>query len=58
VAALITILAVSVLAAACANSNDAEPASPAASRSAVTPEAAESQQVNDQGLFLRVIAPL
>jgi len=54
-ATLSTILAVSVLLAACAISNDDESTSPAITQDVV---AAESEQVNDEGVFLRVIAPL
>ncbi len=58
VATLSIALAVSVLVAACADSNDGESASPVATQEAVTPEVTESEQVTDEGLFLRVIAPL
>ena len=58
VGTLSTVLAVTVLAAACANSNDDESTSPAVAQDVVTPEVAESEQVSDQGVFLRVIAPL
>ena len=58
VATLSPTIAVSVLVVACTNSNDEESASPAVTQNAVTPEVAESEQVNDQGEFLRVIAPL
>ncbi len=58
VATLSTTLAVSVLIAACSNSNNDGSTSPAVTQDVVTPEVAESEQVNDQGEFLRVIAPL
>ncbi len=58
VATLCTTLAVSVLVAACTNSNGDEPTSPLVTQDGVTSEVAESEQVNDQGVFLRVIAPL
>ncbi len=58
VAALSTILAVSVLVAACTNSSDDESTRPAVPQDVVTPEVAESELVNDQGVFMRVIAPL
>ena len=54
-ATLSTILAVSVLVVACANSNDDDSA---VTKDVVTPEVAESENMNDQGEFLRVIAPL
>ena len=57
-ATLSTTLAVSVLVVACTNSNDDESASPAATQNVVTSEVGESEQVNDQDEFLRVIAPL
>ena len=56
VATLGTALAVSVLVAACSNNDGST--SPAVAQDVVTPEVAESEQVNDQGVFLRVIAPL
>ena len=55
---LSTILAVSVLVAACSNSNGGESTSPAATQDVVEAEVAESEQVNDEGVFLRIIAPL
>ena len=55
---LSTTLAVSVLVAACTNSPDDESASPAVTQEVVTSEVAESDQVNDESVFLRVIAPL
>ncbi len=58
VAALSTALAVSVLVAACANSNDDESTSAGATQDVITSQVAESEQVNDEGVFLRVIAPL
>ena len=65
VATLVTALAVSVLAVGCANSNDDESTSPAVTQDVVTFQAAESELVKedvsgakDQGVFLRVIAPL
>ena len=57
-ATLSTILAVSVLVAACSNSNGGESTSPAATQDVVEAEVAESEQVNDEGVFLRIIAPL
>ncbi len=57
-ATLSTALAVSVLVAACANSNDDQSTNPAVTQDLVTSEVAESEQVNDEGVFLRVIAPL
>ena len=54
VATLSVILAVSVLVAACSNSAT----STAVTQDTVTPEVTESEQINDQGEFLRVIAPL
>ena len=57
-----TSLAVLVLVAACTNSIGGEPTSPAvtpaAARDVVTSDVAETEQGDDQGLFLRVIAPL
>ena len=53
-----TILAVSVLVAACANSNGEESTSPGVTQDVVTSEVAESAQVNDEGVFVRVVAPL
>ncbi len=58
VVTLSTTLAVSVLVAACTNSNDGGSASPVAQQDVITSEGAESQRVNDEGVFLRVIAPL
>ena len=58
VATLSTALAVLVLVAACTNSNDDESTSPVVTQDVVTSEAAESEQVNEEGVFLRVIAPL
>ena len=57
-ATLSTAIAVSVLVGACANSNNDESKSPAVTQDVVTSEVAESEQVNDEGVFLRVIAPL
>ena len=54
-ATLSIILAVSVLVAACANSNDDDSS---VTQDPVTPEVAEAEKMNDQGEFLRVIAPL
>ena len=51
-------LAVTVLVAACTNSNDAESTSPVVTQDVVTSDVAESERVNDEGVFLRVIAPL
>ncbi len=58
VVALSTTLAVSVLVAACVNSNDGGSTSPSVTQGVVTSDVAESQQVSDEGVFLRVIAPL
>ena len=58
VATLSTTLAVSVLLAARTNSNEDESTSPAVAQDVVTIGVAESEQANDQGVFLRVIAPL
>ena len=57
-ATLSATLAVLVLVAACTNSNDDESTSPAVTQNVVTSEVAESEQVNDEGVFLRVTAPL
>ncbi len=57
-ATLSTALAVSVLIAACTNSNDDQSTSPVVTQGVVTSEVAESEQVNDEGVFLRVVAPL
>ena len=57
-AILSTTLALSVLVAACANSNDDKSTRPSVTEDVVTSEVAESKQVNDEGVFLRVIAPL
>jgi len=57
VATLSTTLALSVLVAACTNSND-ESTSPVATQDVAASEVTESEQANDQGVFLRVIAPL
>ena len=58
IATLSTTLAVSVLVVACTNSNDDESTSPAVIQDAVASEVAESQQVQGESVFLRVIAPL
>jgi len=58
VATLSTILVVSVLVVACTNPNDDESMSPVVTQDVVTSQVAESEQVNDEGVFLRVIAPL
>ena len=58
VATLSTTLVVSVLVAACANSNDDESTSRVVTQDVVTSQVAESEQVSDDGVFLRVIAPL
>jgi hypothetical protein len=59
VATLSATLAVSVLVAACANSIDDESASPVVAPAVVTSEVGRPPgQVNDQGVFLRVMAPL
>ena len=48
----------SVLLAACTSSNDEEPTRPTANQDVVKSEVAESEQVKDQGVFLRVVASL
>lgn len=58
VVTLSLIFAVSVIVAACTNSSGNESTSPSVAQETVTSEVAESEQVNDQGVFLRVIAPL
>ena len=58
VVALSTALAVSVLAAACTNSNNGGSASPLVTQDVVASEVAEPQPLNDKAVFLRVIAPL
>ncbi len=58
VVTLIATLAVPVLVAACANSNDGGSTSPSVTQGVVTSDVPESQQVSDEGVFLRVIAPL
>ena len=58
VATLIITLAVSVLVAACTNSNDSESSSPAVTQDVVASEVAKSEHMDDEGSFLRVIAPL
>ena len=58
VAILSTTFAVSMLVAACANSDVDESTNPTITQDIVTSEVAESEQVNEQGVFLRVIAPL
>ena len=58
VATLSMALAVLVLVSACTNSIDDESTSPVVTQDAATSEVAESEQVNDEGVFLRVIAPL
>ena len=58
VAVLSTAFAVSVLVAACTNANDDESTSPVATQDVVASQVAESEQVNEKGVFLRVIAPL
>ena len=57
-ATLSTTLAVLVLVAGCTNSNDDEPASLAVAQDAATSDRAESEQVYERDVFLRVIAPL
>ena len=57
-ATLSTTLAVWVFVAACTNTNDDEALRRAVMQDVVSPGVAESGQVNDQGVFLRVIAPL
>ena len=56
-AILTTALAVSVLVAACENSNSGESTIPAVRQDVFPSEAAASEQVHDEGVFLRVIAP-
>ena len=56
--ALSATLVVLVVAAACTNSNDDVSTSPVVTDDVVKSEVAESEQVNDEGVFLRVIAPL
>jgi hypothetical protein len=58
IATLSTTLAVSVLVVACTNSNDNESTSPAVVQDAVASEVAESQQLQGESVFLRVVAPL
>ena len=53
-----TTLAVLVLVAACTNSNDGESTSPAFTQDVVTSEVTESEPMDDESVFLRVIAPL
>ena len=58
VATLSTILAVSVLVAACANPNGDESRSPVVTQDVFGSDVAEPEQVTHEGEFLRVIAPL
>ena len=58
VAILSISLAASVFVAACSSSIKDESTSPAVTKDVVTPEVAESEELSDQGDFLRVIAPL
>ena len=58
VATFIATLAVSILVAACTDSKNGGLTSPAVTQGVVTSEVAESPQVNDEGVFLRVLAPL
>ena len=58
VATLSIALAVSILAVACTKTNDDESKSPAVTQDVVTSEVAEAEQVTDEGVFLRVTAPL
>ena len=51
-------LAVLVLVAACTDSSEQESESPAVAQDVLGTEATESEQVNEQSLFLRLIAPL
>ena len=57
-AALSTALTVSVLVAACGNSNGGESTTPAVTQEVLASEAAALEQVPDEVVFLRVIAPL
>ena len=58
VATLTTTLSLSLFFAACTNANDDESTNPAFTHEVVASQVAESEQVKDQGVFLRVIAPL
>ena len=58
VATLSITLAVSILAMACTKTSDDESKSPAVTQDVVTSEVAEPEQVTDEGVFLRVTAPL
>ena len=58
VATLSITLAVSILAGACTKLNDDESTSPAFTPNVVTSEVVESEQMTDDGVFLRVTAPL
>ena len=58
VGALCTSLALFVIVAACTSSNGEGSPSLLAAQNIVTSETAETGQANDQGVFLRVIAPL
>ena len=58
VAALSTSLAVAMLVAACTNSNNDESTSSEVTQDVIATEVAESEPVNDEVVFLRVIAPL
>jgi hypothetical protein len=55
-----TALAAAVLAAACTNPSDDNSTSPVVVQDVVTPEvrALESDEVSDEGVFLRLVAPL
>ena len=57
-ATLSTTFAILVLVAGCANSSGDESTSTAVAQDVVTSEVAESEQVYEQDVFLRVIAPL
>ena len=58
IVALGTTFAITVLVAACTVSNDDGSPIPAATQTVVMSEVAESEQVKDESVFLRVIAPL
>ncbi len=51
-------LALLVVVVACTSLNDDESSDPVITQNATTSEVAESEQVNEEGVFLRVIAPL
>jgi hypothetical protein len=58
VAPLSAVLVVLLLVTDCTNSDDDESTSPPVTQDVAAPAVAESEQGNDQGVFLRVIAPL